>query len=83
MKYSPKFVRLKKNCVYCLTSNVYVLHKLVFKKGTETVHDRKRPIGYQGMKLSRKKNQSKQIHSSMGIFRNSRGSSIGKEGPPE
>lgn len=55
MKYSPKFVRLKKNCVYWLTSNVYVLHKLVFKKGTETVHDRKRPTGYQGMKLSRKK----------------------------
>lgn len=42
--------------MYWLTSNVYVLHKLVFIKGTETVQDRNRPIGYQGMKLSRKQN---------------------------
>lgn len=55
MKYSPKFAKLKKNCVYWLTSNVCVLHKFVFIKGTETVQDRKRPIGYQGMKLSKKK----------------------------
>lgn len=58
MKYSPKFAKLKKNCVYWLTSNVCVLHKLVFIKGTETVQDRKRPIGYQGIKLSKKNNHN-------------------------
>lgn len=58
MKYSPKFAKLKKNCVYWLTSNVCVLHKLVFIKGTETVQDRKRPIG---KKKKKPNNQNRYI----------------------